>query len=131
MNDVSLDEFIEACRDRLTEEQIQTLDPACEYFQIAGSHFGLKTEGDRVWVSIAVGDIRGMLGLKSVLLKAKFERIGWMCRKDSPTYAWGRYFGAIIEDIGHKYADGSIAWRCIINTKQARRLTKDSLSVIE
>ena len=118
-------EFYVACRDRLTDAQLRTLDPQASYFKIRDGYCGLLIEPDRVWVSIMVGGIRDVWRLRKVL--AAVPLVGWKCRPDSPTHKIALYYGAEIAESGETYPDGVFALRCLIHTQQKQRLKKSNV----
>jgi hypothetical protein len=115
-------EFFAACKDRLTDAQLRTLDPRAQYFKIKDGYCGLLIEAERTWVSIMVGGVRDVWHLRKVLCTAGMPLVGFKCRPDSPTHKLAIYYGAKIEDSGEKYPDGVDCLRCLIYTKQTKRV---------
>lgn len=127
MTRCSFAEFFWACRDRLTDVQLRTLDPCVQYFKVKNGYCGLVLEDERTWVSILVGDMRDIWAMREALLE--FPLVGWQCRVGSPMFTIARYYGAEISDSGDKYPDGAPAMRCLIHTLQSKRLQNvDALS---
>lgn len=118
---VSFAEFYAACRDRLTDGQLRTLDPGSAYGELDGCWAGWREEADGIWLSIVVGEVKGLQRLKQAILASGVRYVGWTCRKDGPAYAWGRYWKGLIDDAGIRYPDGEIAWRVRVDLARQQR----------
>ncbi len=118
-------DFYAACRERLTDAQLRTLDPKASYFKMdSGGYCGLLIEESRTWISILVGEMADVWGLRRELINAEMPLAGFKCRPDSPTLAIARYYGAKVEEIDEKYPDGAPVMRCLIQRQHSKRLAK-------
>lgn len=122
---ISFADFFEACRHKLTDAQLRALHPRSAYYRLDGCWFGWHAKHDAIWLDIIVGDVRGLLRLKNLILGTGARYIGWQCRKGSPGYAWALYWKAELTDIGEKYPDGEIAWIAKLDMRQTRQVKKE------
>lgn len=124
MTACTFSDFYSACVSKLTEVQLRVLDPQAQYYKLKDGYCGLLVEKERTWISIFVGGMDDLWEFREVIMNAKMPLVGFKCRVGSPTYTLAKYYGASIEDSGEKYSDGAPSMRCVIDTRQTRRLTK-------
>lgn len=120
---VSFVAFLEATKSRLSEEQQRALNPNKLYFHDGNCYFGIGLSEDfkACWISIAVGNgPRWFWKFKRELKELGCEKLGWVCRIDTPSYEVARYYKAKIEDKGERYENGDIAFECWIDLNGGR-----------
>lgn len=115
--------FYDAVKEQLTYDQLKALNPHFHYFEHSDGWSGLGISADRkaLWVSIAVG--KGPKLMREIREEAQrlgCETVGWLCRKDTPSYRIAEYYKADIKDNGERYEDGDVAFECWCPVKGGR-----------
>lgn len=124
MTRISFAQFFDECKSRLTDEQLRALNGDDMYFKSENTYFGASESEKNVWLSIVVGDLRGVREIARGVVQIGIKRVGFLCRPGSASHAIARYYKAQIKESGEKYGDGTRALVCVIDTQQTQRFNK-------